>query len=408
MHADDPIAGVGPDGRPDPAHAGALGLVAAPSGRRSAAFALDAAAWAIASLPAVVGSVQLVPVVLAGGGQVPAADVAALAGPLVLVAVGQLLVAILGITQLALHGRRGVTIGKASFGLRSVNVASFERPGFWRVVLRALVLWTSQLVLPVAGPALCFASGLWDPEGRGRSWLDRIGRCWVLDARNALDPFDAKALRHARRQVEATPIAQRPSLPSLATDRAIDERTFIPAARSSSGVVAAPPVVPAEPDAAPAPGAWSPPPIGAPIQAADADRPAPVVQVPPAASPPPQMRPAAGARASATLVFSDGARLAASGTTLLGRSPARGDADPLEAALLPLADPSMGLSKTHAAVEVDARGVRVTDRWSSNGTEVVAPDGGVQVLEPGVPHTVPTGSSVRLGGLEFHVEEVGA
>ena len=58
MHADDPIAGVGPDGRPDPAHAGALGLVAAPSGRRSAAFALDAAAWAIASLPAVVGSVH--------------------------------------------------------------------------------------------------------------------------------------------------------------------------------------------------------------------------------------------------------------------------------------------------------------------------------------------------------------
>lgn len=386
MHADDPIAGVGPDGRPDPAHAGALGLVAAPSGRRSAAFALDAAAWAIASLPAVVGSVQLVPVVLAGGGQVPAADVAALAGPLVLVAVGQVLVAALGITQLALHGRRGVTIGKASFGLRSVNVATFARPGFWRVVLRVLVLWASQVALPVVGPALCFASGLWDPEGRGRSWLDRVGRCWVVDARGGLDPFDAKALRHARRQAEAVPHAERPNLPSLATDRSIDERTFIPAARSSSGVVAAPPVAPA-PDAVAPTGAWSPPPLGAPVAV-------------PATHP--------GTRTSATLVFADGARRAASGTTLLGRSPARAEGDPGDAALVPLVDASMGLSKTHAAVEVDARGVRVTDRWSSNGTVLVAADGAVQVLEPGVPHTVPAGSSVRLGGVEFRVEGIRA
>lgn len=386
MHADDPIVGIGPDGRPDPAHAGALGLVAAPSGRRSAAFALDAAAWAIASLPAVIGWVQLAPVVLAGGGQVRAADVAVLAGPLVLVVVGQALVAALGITQLALHGRRGVTIGKASFGLRSVNVATFARPGFWRVVLRVLVLWTSQVVLPVVGPALCFASGLWDPEGRGRSWLDRVGRCWVVDARGGLDPFDAKALRHARRRAEAVPYAERPNLPSLATDRSIDERTFIPAARSSSGVVAAPSVAPA-PGAVASTGAWSPPPLGAPVAA-------------PAAH--------AGARTSATLVFADGARLAASGTTLLGRSPARAEGDPGDAALIPLVDASMGLSKTHAAVEVDARGVRVTDRWSSNGTEIVAPDGAVQVLEPGVPHTVPAGSSVRLGGVEFRVEGVRA
>ncbi|SDR75219.1 FHA domain-containing protein [Agromyces flavus] len=401
MHADEPLPGLRPDGRPDPAYAAALGLRPAPSGRRAGAFSLDALAWVVASVPAVIGWVLLVPAVAGSGGAVGAADVAALVGPLVLVAVGQVLVAILGITQLALHGRRGVTIGKASFGLRSVNVSSFERPGFWRVVLRALVLWAAQLVLPVAGPALCFASGLWDPEGRGRSCLDRIGRCWVLDVRHALDPFDAKALRHARRQVEAAPLAERPVLPSLATDRAIDERTFIPAARSSSGVVAAPPVA-AEPDATPAPGAWSPPPIGASAPAAPA-RSAPSAPFPFQATPS-----APGARASATLVFSDGARLAASGTTLLGRTPARGDADPVEAALLPLVDPSMGLSKTHAAVEVDARGVRVTDRWSSNGTEVVAPDGGVQVLEPGVPHTVPAGSSVRLGGLEFRVEGVGA
>ncbi|MBM7505726.1 RDD family protein [Agromyces aurantiacus] len=398
MHADEPVPGLAPDGRPDPAYAAALGLRPAPGGRRAAAFALDAAAWALLAIPAVIGWVQLVPVALAPTGAAP--DVAALVGPLVLVGAGQVLLAAFGITQLALHGRRGVTIGKASLGLRSVNVASFARPGFWRVALRALVLWSAQAVLPLIGPALCFASGARDPEGRGRSWLDRIGRCWVVDARHALDPFDAKALRHARRQAEASPHAERPALPSLATDRAIDERTFIPAARSSSGVVATASAVPASGAEA---GAWSPPPLASAPPPASA-RASDAVVAPGAA--PAIEEPRAGTRPSAVLVFADGARHAASGTILLGRSPARAEGDPADAMLLPLADDSMGLSKTHAAVEVGARGVHVVDRWSSNGTGIVAADGAVQVLEPGVRHAVPAGATVRLGGLEFRVEGV--
>lgn len=386
MHADEPIPGVGADGRADPAYAAALGLRPASPGRRSAAFAIDAAGWALLALPAVLGAVQLLPVVSGG----TATDAAALAGPLLLLGVGQLLLTAYGITQLALHGRRGVTIGKAALGLRSVNVATFDGPGFWRVVLRVLVLWAAQVVLPVVGPAVCFASGLWDPEARGRSWLDRVGRCLVVDARHGLDPFDGKALRHARRRLEAAPRAERPVLPSLASDRSVDERTFIPAARSSSGVVAAPP--PAE--AAEAASTWSPPPI-APVPAAPPAPPASRVQDP-------------GAQAAATLAFADGARVAASGITLLGRDPATGADDPADTALLPLVDASMGLSKTHAAVTVDERGVRVTDRWSSNGTSVVHPDGGTRQLEPGVPTAVEPGSTVRLGGVEFRVEGVRA
>lgn len=392
MHADEPIPGVGADGRADPAYAAALGLRPAPAGRRSAAFAIDAAGWALLSVPSVLGVVQLLPVV-AGG---TATDAAALAGPLLLTGVGQVLLTAYGVTQLALHGRRGVTIGKASLGLRSVNVATFDRPGFRRVVLRALVLWASQVVLPVVGPALCFASGLWDPEARGRSWLDRVGRCLVVDARHGLDPFDGKALRHARRRLETAPRPERAVLPSLASDRGVDERTFIPAARSSSGVVAAPPA--AEPQAAP-PGS-TPPPSAAAIAAA----PAPVAPRTPAVPAPAE----AGPTASATLAFGDGARVAASGTTLLGRDPAAAGDDPAGTVLLPLVDASMGLSKTHAAVTVDARGVRVTDRWSSNGTSVVGADGRARGLEPGVPTPVPPGATVRLGGVEFRVEEVRA
>ncbi|WP_353816097.1 RDD family protein [Agromyces sp. SYSU T00266] len=391
MQAADPIPGTAPDGRPDPAYAAALGLVAAPAGRRAAAFTIDAVVWVLVAVPAVVGSVQLVAAVSASGaGAVPTAtDAPALVGPLVLVGVGQLLVGVLGIVQLTLHGRRGVTIGKASCGLRSVDVATFERPGFWRVVLRALVLWAAQVVLPLVGPAICFASGRWDQEGRGRSWLDRIGRCWVVDARHGLDPFDARALRHARRQVESVPLAGRASLPSLASARGVDERTFIPAARSSSGVVAAPAALDGVSQAGP--GGWTPPPLGTPSAgraSAPASAPAPLPAV--------------------MLVFSDGARIAASGTTLLGRGPARAAADPAEVVLVPLVDPSMGLSRTHAAVEVDDRGIRVTDRWSSNGTSLVDAAGVERDLEPGVPHPVPPDSAVRLGGLEFRVEAVGA
>lgn len=378
MHADEPVPGVGDDGRADPAYAAALGLRAAPVARRSAAFAIDAAGWVLLSVPSAIGAAQALPVVLSGA----ATDGAALAGPLLLLGVGQLLLTAYALTQLGLHGRRGITIGKAMLGLRSVEVAAFGPPGFWRVVLRALVLWASQVVLPFAGPALCFASGLWDPEGRGRSWLDRVGRCLVVDARSGLDPFDGKALRHARRQLEAVPRPERAALPSLASDRAIDERTFIPAARSSSGVVAAPPSADA--------GAWAPPPVAAAGAASPAAPTRPVIT------------------ASATLAFADGTRVAASGTTLLGRDPAAAHDDPAGAVLLPLADASMGLSKTHAAVTVDEQGVRVTDRWSSNGTAIVDADGRARVLEPGVPTPVAAGSTVRAGGVEFRVEEVRA
>lgn len=381
MHADEPVPGVGDDGRADPAYAAALGLRPAPAGRRSAAFAIDAAGWALLSVPSAIGAVHAAPVVLSGA----VTDAATLAGPILLMGVGQLLLTAYGLTQLALHGRRGVTIGKASLGLRSVDVAAFGPPGFWRVALRALVLWASQAVLPFVGPALCFASGLWDPEGRGRSWLDRVGRCLVVDARRGLDPFDGKALRHARRQLEAVPRADRAVLPSLASDRAVDERTFIPAARSSSGVVAAPPSV--EPVSGG--GAWAPP-------------------IAPPASPPSSSPPRPPAAPSATLAFADGTRVAASGTTLLGRDPAVAHDDPVGAVLLPLADASMGLSKTHAAVTVDERGVHVTDRWSSNGTAIVGADGRARVLEPGVPTPVAAGSTVRAGGVEFRVEEVRA
>ena len=374
---DEPIPGLDSDGRPDPDYARRLGLVPAPAGRRSAAFALDAAVWVVLAVPGVIGAAILVPALVTSGGSPAATTAGSSILPLVLIIVSQVLLTVFGLTQLILHGRRGVTLGKASFGIRSVNVATLRRPGFWRVTLRALMLWGSQAVLPLVGPAVMFASSGWDPGSRGRSWLDRIGRCYAVDARRGLDPFDAKALRHARRGLDARPVEELAKLPSLASDRSPADGLFIPSARSSSGVVSA---APGEA------GAWVPPAL---VPATEDALP----------SAPPSAQPSARAF---VLEFDDGTRVAASATGLLGRNPAAAPGEPA-AQLLPLADDSMRISKTHAEFGIDAVGFWVADRSSRNGTVVHRPDGDAHRLPPGVRTPVPAGSRVTLGSRSFVV-----
>ncbi|WP_203581804.1 RDD family protein [Microbacterium hibisci] len=209
-----------PDSSPEAA--AALGIVPAATGIRSLAFAIDAAIWLLLASPAVIGAVMI------------ALGDTSFVGPLLIV-IGAALPLLFGLLQLVLHGRRGVTAGKAAMRLRSIDVDDFGRVGFWRVVLRILVLWASGIV-PLVGPALMFASGVWDPQDRGRSILDRVGRCWVIDARAGLDPFDAKALRHARRAAAGRP-DQSEELPSMASDADAAVALRIPGARSRAGVV---------------------------------------------------------------------------------------------------------------------------------------------------------------------------
>lgn len=390
---DEPIPGLDDDGRPDPAYAQALGLVPAPAGRRSAAFALDATIWVVLAAPAVVGFSLLAGAVVEAGGAVASLDPASLALPLILIVVGEALTAIFGLVQLILHGRRALTVGKASFGLRSVGVRDFGPPGFWRVVLRVLVLWGSQVVVPFIGPAVLFASSSWDPESRGRSWLDRVGRCYVIDVRRGLDPFDARAVRHARRALAAPCAAESSVLPSLATGSAPDGELFIPAARSSSGVVASG-----------ADGAWAPPPISGTAPTSHAVASMPFAPSAPDASaaaagrtPPTAPRPLAR-----VIVFDDGTRLPVTGRGLIGRSPASA-AGESPALLVPLVDDSMRISKTHAEFGVDETGIWIADRASRNGTVVELPGGATTQLDPGVRMTLPVGARVIVGGRSFSV-----
>ena len=384
---DEPIPGVGADGRPDPAYAASLGLIPAPFGRRSGAFVIDAAIYVVLLLPVLLGALPRWFELFA---DVP--DMSRWFGKpeftasLIWYAVGQGLVTIFTVVQLILHGSRGVTVGKKILGIRSVNVVTFGRPGWW-IVLRALVLSAAFTVVPYLGAVPFLISPLWDRERRGRGWLDRIGRNWFIDVRKGLDPFDTKALRHARRALAPARAVEGQALPSLATGAAWGEPAFVPAARSSSGVVSHGPSADAGP-------AWEPPPLGV-----TPSEPSPAPVVPPA---PPSPTGSSPRRAAAEFVFATGLILEVRGTGLLGRNPEPAPGE-VVAHLYRVDDPARQLSKTHLAFGIDESGVWIEDRGSSNGTFVTTESGAVLTLAPRTRTRITPGQVVEIGDTTFTV-----
>ncbi|WP_214468492.1 RDD family protein [Microbacterium flavescens] len=414
-----------------PEAAARLGIVPAGLGFRSLAFAIDVAVWLVLAAPLIAGVIMFV-----------LGDTSLL--PVILIAAGWALTAIFVLIQLILHGRRGVTTGKAALRLRSISAADLGRPGFWRVVLRAVVLAVSTVVLVVVGPAVLFASSLADPQRRGRSILDRIGRCWVIDARAGLDPFDAKALRHARRALRDRP-DDTEELPSMASGAPAESALRIPDARSRAGVVGpggtgaqwalarsgdegvidgvpgvdATPPVPVAQSFAPAAESFAAPAATAasfPAPAAAAPTPAPVAPTPaPAPAPAPAevvqvvgAAPAAGLRRAQAMVrFDDGSVVRVPVLGLIGRDPEPAAGETADA-VVRLDDPQRLMSKTHAAFGQDAEGVWVGDRGSRNGTQLLSPGGDVVDVPAGERMRVPVGWTVQIGGRTFELVPRGA
>lgn len=399
----------------DPAVAARLGLVPAPPGVRSLAFAIDAVIYAALASPAVAGALIL------------RAEGAAGILPVVLVAAGAGAATLFGLIQLIVHGRRGVTTGKAAMRLRSVAVDGFGRPGVRRVLLRALVLWVSGVV-PVAGPTVLLASGLWDPERRGRSILDRVGRCWLIDARAGLDPFDAKALRHARRALRPRRDDLDEKLPSMASGIGVEDGLRIPDDRSRSGVVGPggtgarwslahavpePALIDGVPGVSPADAAVPAAAAAPPAQTAQTAQTAPAAPAAPAPAPDVAFPAGAAAPAAATrraqqvVRFDDGSLVRVPVFGLLGRDPEAVPGENVDA-LVRLEDPERLMSKTHAAFGQDADGVWVRDRASRNGTLLEGPEGESIDVPADQAMRAPAGWTVRVGGRSFTVIARGA
>ncbi len=236
------IEGLDAHGRPDPAYAASLGLLPAPRGRRVLAALLE---WFLAGLITIPAFIVLVPLLTQiAAGAFDAERFFArddLVWIIVAVAVSQGLMTVFIIVQLVLHGRKGVTLGKAICGIRSVNVKTLERPRFWRgAVVRYLVAYVS-LVIPLIGPLLVVVlSPLFDIERRGRGWLDLAAGTWFVDVRKGLNPYDQKRMRIARKRVKTPEHQEKAPLPSLATPMARDAvAEYVPSARLSGGVIGA-------------------------------------------------------------------------------------------------------------------------------------------------------------------------
>lgn len=445
------VEGLDAHGRPDPAYAQALGLRAAGRGARVLAALIE---WTVAVIIALPAVIALTPVLAqAVSGEFDPEKFFArgdLVWLIVAAAVSQGLMIAYVVVQLVLHGRKGVTLGKAVCGIRSINVRTLERPGFWRgAVVRYLVAGVSFIV-PLIGPVLVIMlSPLFDIERRGRGWLDLVAATWFVDVRGGLNPYDQKRMRIARKRVKTPEHEEKAPLPSLATPLHRDSPVeYIPSARLSGGVIGAhrPATGPApeQPDAsapgsmvsavppslatgAPVPAAFAPPapPAPAPVPAAPAPEPtyapsaeppaapapapaapAPVVPAPPAAPvlSPPEPRPSAPAGVRAMLVLDTGERVEVRGTTLFGRSPSAAAGEG-EALLVPVVDDTRSVSKTHIAVMPARRGVFVVDRASTNGSAIIR--GGAETALPaGHPAELQIGDTVRFGDRSLLVEWV--
>lgn len=401
------IEGLDEQGRPDPAYARALGLLPAPFGRRALAALCEGLIAAVILLPALLVVVPAVVAVVREGG-----DAAALLARddlvriIVAYAVSSVLMLVYILLQLILHGRRGVTVGKAMFGIRSVNVRTLERPRFWRgAVVRYLVAYASLLV-PVIGPVLVIAlSPFFDPERRGRGWLDMAAGTWFVDIRRGLNPYDRKRMRVARKMQKASLHGERAPLPSLATPAGQGApASYVPSARTSGGVLGVPRAAdPASPasaaPASPAPPAATAATASAALAAASEgmiDSVPPVLGAPPASSVP-------QVSAHPVIVLDTGARVEVQGLTLLGRAPAA-NAGEEGAKLVPIEDDTRSVSKTHVALAPGPQGLAIDDRRSTNGTAIVR-EGAEYAVTAGAPLVLRAGDLVRFGDRTFGVEQ---
>ncbi|MBO0608745.1 RDD family protein [Myceligenerans salitolerans] len=85
------------------------------------------------------------------------------------------------------EGRSGKTLGNLALGIRTVSAAGQEPVGFWRIVLRVLVVGAGSLVCGI-GAWVVLLSPLWDKSGRKQGWHDKAAGAVVIDAKKKPAP----------------------------------------------------------------------------------------------------------------------------------------------------------------------------------------------------------------------------
>lgn len=127
---------------------------------------------------------------------------------------------------------------------------------------------------------------------------------------------------------------------------------------------------------------------------------APPPEPAPEPAPVPIPGPPAGARF--VLQFSTGESVTVTGTGLIGRNPRPEPGEHVDS-LVVIADPGRTVSKTHLEFGQHDGEFWVQDRWSGNGTVLLAPDAAPRRCEPDRRIRVPRGSRLQLGDQFFVV-----
>jgi uncharacterized RDD family membrane protein YckC len=374
----------------------------APLGRRFLAYVVDQVAIAVCGGGLLVGA--MVPVDAATS--VPRL-------PAALLLLGWGLLGALTIFQWWAQGTRGWTIGKRLLGLRTVDARSGRPVGMGRIFVRGFVVGVGVLVLGV-GQLVVLASPLWDRSGRHRGWHDRSAGDEVVDLRTGTLPAPRPKPRPA-----STPTTPRRAstsdadpttvtvVPTWLTDRDHDEGSASATAADAAHDAAARQLNGLLSDRHTGGTGLVLPPLPGPGVAPDVDTRALSVLLPRAFGLDPELeqtrhsplRPDerspewAVDPSTADLELSDGRIVTIAGGLLVGRNPSADDGSQL----LRVADPGRSVSKTHLQVGIDAAGVWVADRGSTNGTLVTLAGGSQIVCGPGQKVRLPMGATVSFG-----------
>jgi len=97
-----------------------------------------------------------------------------------------------------------------------------------------------------------------------------------------------------------------------------------------------------------------------------------------------------------SILLDDGRRIAVEGPVLLGRNP-QPKAGEEDAQLIKIADETRTVSKSHLAVGVDAGGIYIVDRGSTNGSTVSTTNGMSSRCRAGEMVRVGDGAIVSIG-----------
>ena len=374
--------------------------------RRATAAVIDAVVWLALGgelvVLAVLAELDAGPLATASPGRI-----------LSLLAVGCALTLAVAAFQAWYEGTRGFSIGKRAAGVRTVAAATLEPLGIARTLLRTLILVAGVLTAGLGLVALYLSTRL-DPSGWRRGWHDQAVDAIVVAAVPALAsplvsmpvaPVAAAPIAAPIAAVAApvaAPVAARastwaavptPSGPPPSEPLAASVISAVPFARLD----AAPVVVGEGAQASRVMDRAAVPPV--PAQSSELDGDVELTRMSSARDDSPDQRAATKAppARSATLELWDGRRLRLVGTALIGRNPTARPGERVPEQLISVADPKRSVSKTQLAIGLDARGVWLRDRTSTNGTVVTLADGQIILCAPEHLVRVPTGTTVAFG-----------